>query len=187
MEYSENKVTKEVLMYACGYCGTAYRDKLNADFCHSARTCTECGVVIGKKNYYTKCESCMIKSKVAAEKVLFDNARKMTVKEYAEEFGENPIFFNDKYYYDVEDIFYSIDEEDDKPNYVWGTKSTTITLDAENIISNFEENCELEDYSMDSDAQKEVFEFCKQWNDKHAQTVYYENSDVVVILDEEEK
>ena len=185
MESKEDKVTNELTVYACGYCGKLWKEKSDADFCHSDRTCTECGVVIGKKNYYTKCESCMIKSKVAAEKVLFDNARKMTVKEYAEEFGENPIFFNDEYYYDVEDIFDSIDEEDNKPNYVWGTKATTITLDAENIISNFEENCELEDYSMDYDAQKEIFEFCKQWNEKHAQTVYYQDKKVAIILDKE--
>lgn len=189
MESSENKVTKEVTVYSCGYCGKLYRDKVDADFCHSDRTCTECGIVIGKVNYYTKCDFCINKSKLAAEKVLFDNARKMTVKEYSEEFGDNPLLLGDDYYYDVDSILdeiYSMDEEDN-PTYVWGTKSIEITLDAENIISNFEENCELEDYSMDSDAQKEIFEFCKQWNEKHAQTVYYQDEKIAVILDKEDK
>jgi len=180
----ENKETKEVLVYACGYCGTTYRDKENADFCHSARTCTKCGIVIGKVNYYTKCDSCIEKSKIAAEKVLFDNARKMTVKEYGEVSPDNPLFFNDEYYYDIEYVLDEIDAEDETPKYVWGTKSIEITLDAENIISNFEENCELEDYSMGSDAQKEIFEFCNQWNEKHAQTVYCQNDKIAVIINQ---
>jgi len=182
----ENKETKEVLMYACGYCGTAYRDKVNADFCHSARTCAECGIVIGKVNYHTKCDFCITNSKLAAEKVLFDNARKITVKEFGEEFGDNPLLLGDNYCFDIDSILdeiYGMDEED-RPNYVWGTKGTEITLDADYIISNFEENCELEDYSMDSDAQKEIFEFCKQWNEKHAQTVYYQNDKIAVIINQ---
>lgn len=182
----ENKPSKEMLVYACGYCGKVYRDKKQADMCHSDRTCDDCGVVIGKASYSTICDSCMVIRKNKKIQDLYNKATKMSYDEYMKLHPEYPVVHNDEFYFD--DLDYLLekceDEDDSIPNWVWGAELQIKTLDPYRIIEQFEEDCELEDYSMDSDAQKEIIEFCKQWNEKHSQKVYYEDNKVVVLLPE---
>ena len=178
----ENKATVETTVYACGYCGKLWRNKEDADMCHMDRTCDECGVVIEKKSYYTLCDSCRIKKEQKKIQDLYDKATKISYDEYMKLYY--PVVHNDVFYFDDLDYLLekSEDEDDSMPNWVWGARLSNIKLDPYDIIQNFEENVELDDYGMDKSAVNEIVEFCKQWNEKHSQDVYYEDNSVVVLL-----
>lgn len=181
------KETKEVLVYSCGYCGKLYRNKEQADYCHSDRTCGECGIVIGKDDYYINCKSCRDKKERDKLQSLIDKASKLTYNEYMELNPDYPVVYNDEYFFD--DLDYLLDKihdnEDENP-IVWGAKETIIELDPYFIIQNFEENCELEEFEMDKEAVKKIKQFCTEWNDKYSQVVYYEDNKVLIILNEDE-
>lgn len=176
------KETKEVTVFACGYCGKLYYEKEQADFCHADRTCMTCGKVIGKKNYYLDCEECRIKKAQLKQQEVYDKARKMTLEEYYKEFPEYPLVWDDNYYFEVEDMEYSFEKED-MPKWVWGAKQTISKLDPYSIVEHFEENTGLEDFELGKAEVTEIVEFCNQWNNKHGVEVYYEDTGIVVLLD----
>ena len=182
-ENLKNKETVEVVVYACGYCGQLWRNKEDADLCHMDRTCSECGTLIEKKSYYTLCDSCKIKKEEEKMQKMYNNARKITYKEYVRESPDNHLYMDGNFYSEAEDMEYSFEKED-MPEWVFGTKKVYVKLDAESIVQQFEENCELEDYYMDEQAKGEIYDFCEKWNEKHSQDVYYEDMSVVVLLED---
>ena len=183
-----NKPTVETTVYACGYCGKLWRKKEDADMCHMDRTCDDCGVIIEKKSYYTLCDSCRIKKEQKKTQDLYDKAIKISYEDYMGLYPDYPVVYNDVFYFD--DLDYLLekceDEGDSIPKWVWGTKLSNIKLDPYDIIQQFEENVELDDYEMNKSAVNEIVEFCRQWNEKHSQNVYYEDNSVIVLLEQGE-
>lgn len=178
----EMKETKEVLVYACGYCGELYYKKEQADYCHADRTCSKCGIVIGKDDYYTNCKSCRDKKELEKQQELYDKARKMTYEEYTKEFPEHWLCWGDRYYQEPEDMEYDFEEESDTPKWVWGTSENITMLDGYDIVSNFEENTEIEDFELGKTEFNEILEFCKEWNKKYSVKSYSESNKIAVIL-----
>jgi DNA-directed RNA polymerase subunit RPC12/RpoP len=175
--------TKEQLVYACGHCGKLFRAKKDADFCHTDRTCNTCGAVIGKLDYYTSCQNCRTEKQRKADEEAFKKATKMTVDEYVKAFPQNPIVYNDAWFFNVEDIYEQFyDSEDETPEYVWGTECKFQTIDYSDVVQDFEEHVEIEDYELDDVAVKELKEFFEQWNKKYGQDVYYESNKIAVLL-----
>ena len=183
-----NKPTVETTVYACGYCGKLWRKKEDADMCHMDRTCDDCGVIIEKKSYYTLCDSCRIKKEQKKTQDLYDKAIKISYEDYMRLHPDYPVVYNDAFYFD--DLDYLLEKCEDEgesiPKWVWGTKLEISKLDPYYIIQNFEENTNLEDFEMDKVAVNKIIEFCKDWNDKHSQKVYYEDNSVVVLLEQGE-
>jgi hypothetical protein len=179
--------TKEKTVYTCGYCGQPYWDKSKADLCHNDRICADCGDVMGKRSYYTVCNTCQVKKRIAKEQELFDKAIKITFKDYCLDYTSDYLYIDDKYVY-LDDLEYEFDdyEDEDLPKFMWATKPEVIMLCDEEIIQDYEEHCEIEDYEMDREAMDEIGIFCKQWNEKHAQTVFYEDRSIAVLLSKED-
>lgn len=177
--------TKKVEMYECGYCAVAHKTKEDADYCHNDGTCLKCGVKIFKRDYYLKCKSCRDIEEQEKSKLLYEKARKMTYEEYIKEYPEHFLCLNDKYYSEFEDMEYDFDE-DDFPKWTYGTTKTLVKLDSNRIISDFEESCGLEDFYLNRQEVIEIQEFCNQWNEKYAEDVYYENTNIIVLLNKEE-
>ena len=179
--------TKEKIVYTCGYCGQPYWDKRRADLCHNDKTCTDCGAIMGKTSHYTICNVCLDKKQFIKRQELFFKAKKVTLKDYCKDYKSDYLYFEDKYI-SVDDLEYEFDDYEDEnlPNFVWATKPDIIMLSDEDIIQSFEEHCEIEDYEMDKEAKDEIGVFCKQWNEKHAQTVFYEDTSVAVLLNKED-
>lgn len=181
---TENKHTsKEKVVYSCERCGKMYYERERADLCCNDKSCRKCGTKIDKKDYYMDCVHCRNKAKIEKENELFNNANKLTVEEYTNQFPNHPFFLNDNYYHELEyleDEYF--DDEENMPKYVWGTSVEKVELDYYDIIERFEEGVRLEDYEADKVAIDELKEFCKQWNDKHAPNVYWQDTSIVVLL-----
>lgn len=179
------KETNEVLVYACGYCGKLYHNREQADTCHADRTCSACGVVIGKESYKTLCSSCEHTKKLNKLTEKINNATRMTYDEYVNEYPNYPVVYNDDYYLDDYDyLLEKIEEFEDTEPMIWGTTKKVETLDAYAIIERFEEGVELEDYSMDKEEVDAIVKFCNEWNEKYGVDVYYENSKILIILED---
>jgi len=180
--------SKETLVYECNLCHELYYDKSKADYCCQDRTCSICGIVIGKNDYYTICEACKNKKQIERQQELFEKAEKLTWVEYQEKYPNHMISWGDNYYPDIDyiyDEFY--DNEDELPDYVWGTTVSEIEICPFELIQDFEERADIEDYEMDSSAASELIEFFKDWNKRNPQTIYYETNKVAILINKEEK
>lgn len=174
--------SKEVTVFSCGYCGKLYYSKDQAIECHSDRTCQTCGAPIGKKNYYLDCENCRAEKERNKTLELFNKATKYTVDEYIEKFPDYYACHSGDRYFMPEDYEYEFEWNDEIPEFVWGTKKTSIGLNADNIIQDFEENVYIEDYNINEEAAKSIVEFCENWNEKYEQEVYMEDTSIAIIL-----
>lgn len=177
--------TKELTCYSCGYCGKLYRNKQQADECHGDRVCCDCGKVIGKQSYNLRCKSCDAKFDFNKVRNLYNKAEKLTYEEYVEKYKNNPIVIGDEYYFGIDDYLYDIesyDGNDDVAKWAWGTKSSVATINCGDILDRFIEEVNLEDYDVVQEGVVEIENFCKDWNEKYAETVYYEDNSVVVLL-----
>ena len=181
--------TSEILVYKCGYCGKIYRTKESADLCHSDRTCVTCGKVIGKKDYYSECESCRNKKSIEKELERFSLAEKLTIEQYDDKYPNHMIIWNDEFYY-IDDLDMLLEDylfenpEDKIPKYVWGTEEDVLELDPYSIIENFEENSDLDEFSLDKEECNSIKDFCKEWNSKYSSKVYRHTNKVAVLLRE---
>ena len=176
------EVFKEVTVFSCGYCGKLYYDKDQAIECHSDRTCQTCGTPIGKRSYYLLCDNCRIEKEKNKMLELFNKSTKYTIDEYIKNFPDYYACYDGDRYFMPDDYEYEFEWKDEVPEFVWGTKKTSITLDPESIIQNFEENVEIEDYRMDDKAVESIDSFCNDWNKKYAQDVFYEDTSVAILL-----
>jgi len=178
------KASKEVSVWACGYCGKFYYNKEQADFCHADRTCSKCGATIGKTDYYTACKSCRDKTRHEQLQGTINKAIKMTYAEYMAKCPEYPVIYGDEFFFDDYDCLLDrIREGDNKTPIIWGSKKVNVTLDAYDIVERYEEQVEIEDFSLDKQKIDEIKEFCSKWNEKHAQDVYYEDNSIFIVLE----
>ena len=172
--------SKEVKVFACGYCGKLYREKTNADFCHNDKTCGTCGKVVGKTDYYIDCKECRDKKEEQKEKERFDKAAKLSYKEYEKD-CEGYLFVNDEIYYFIEDLEDAFEE--DMPKYAWAASMETKGLISDDLVEDFESSLQLDDYQLQEDAVKKIEDFCRNWNEVHGVDVYYPDYSRAVILD----
>lgn len=177
----------EIVAYKCSKCGTAYQSREYAKKCCMPKICEDCGCEIPHNSYYIVCDSCRSKREAAKEKERFNKAKQYTFKDapessyqcmYSEVYGEN-----EGYFFDLDELEEYCQENDiAMPEYVWGTKLTRISMDADSII---ESACEKlhEDAEDQIDDREELQEMLNKWCEKQSGTdTYYVDYNVAILI-----
>jgi hypothetical protein len=113
------KGTDEVIAYACAECKCVWKQKhLAVDCCN--KWC-KCGGDLRKG--YSLCEKCGMEFSEKVERRRFDDAEKVSWREY-----DGPVFFDGKYWESVDAFSVSFDGE--YPKYLWACYKFGLTLDA---------------------------------------------------------
>lgn len=173
------KVTLEG--YICEKCGKVYAgngngtDKYLADTCCKQYYCEDCGKPTEK--YWLVCEKC-------AEKRKFKKAKKMSYSEYEEQFPDYPIYYNEDFFWEIEDL-----EEKQQslglemPKYVWGTIKERVEVNIQQALEDAEENSNLEDFYFEN--KQELIDFVEKWNKDNGTDAFYQSYNIAVLLDSE--
>ena len=163
---------KGVTLYQCEKCNQYYWTKQSAEKCCPTRYCEDCGKEL--TNYFSVCEKCH-------EKRIYDRAEKLTYEEYVKKYPNNMLYYNEKYYGDLEELLDSfIDEE--IPKYCYGTTAEKIEIDIDYAIENAEED--MEDSFFDREGLEELRKYVEEWNKKYGYNSFWENEKVIVIIKE---
>lgn len=156
------------------------------------KVCKHCGKHLNRNEYRCECYGAKAerqKKQDEKEQEYFEKATKLTLEEYQEKYPDNMIVYGDEFYADIdtllEDLYYDYDESFEFPKYVWGTKKIRAEIDADSAIERTLEDT-YEDANFCDKAEEELFDFIKQWNEKHGLD-YYIESNIVVLLPEELK
>jgi hypothetical protein len=165
--------------YKCEKCSQLYYNESSAINCCKSGNCNSCGKEISQ--YRSECDECIKKQK-------FKSATKYTYEQYVKEFPDNYIFYNDKYYRDIEELsedIYEYDCEDkvEFPKYVYGTNEIIIDIDIENVICNAEEDSDVEDFEFNN--TKELIDFVNKWNKNNSQKTYAMTYNKVIYVSKE--
>jgi hypothetical protein len=111
--------------------------------------CPDCGNETGKSTWCNN-ESCRRKRDEESESRLYEKAVKYTLenvpKEYCEYFFTDTYGYDNGYFTDIDSLEdYCKDNDIDIPKFIWGTSSKSLSIDADNIVSN-----ELEEWYEDA-------------------------------------
>lgn len=173
----------QIYGYKCEKCGKIFAgggigtDEYLANICCKQYYCEDCGKPTEKYNMV--CGECMEKRK-------FDKAKKMSYSQYVQEFPNYMIWFNDKYYMELEELIEDLECDDlPIPEYVWGTEKERIEINIENEIENTEQNSDLEDFYFDN--TKELIDFVEKWNKENGTDAYYMSYNIAIVLTPEER
>lgn len=161
----------KIKAYQCEKCGKVYTDKYLAEICCKQYHCEDCGKETEK--YRMLCQEC-------AEKRRYEKAEKMTYKEYCEKYPDYPLFLDDEYYWELEDLIDRF-EEGEEPKYCYGTTKERVELDIDNAIDNAEEELPEDDFF---DNKKELYEFVDKWNKLNGRDVFYENTKLIILIND---
>ena len=176
--------SKDVTCYKCDKCGQVYREKVFADNCCKPKKCEDCGCELPGKYYYVVCDSCK-------EKRTYNKARKYSYEEYMELHKDDYYCLVngvDNFYTDIDDLFDSLGEEEFKEiKYCYGICKEHMELDYESIIQEFEENVDIEDWSVDKEGYNEFKLFLEKWNKEYGTDRYSLDDKVVILIDDKLK
>lgn len=177
----------EIVAYKCSKCGAAYQSRKHAEKCCMPKICEDCGCEIPHNSYYVVCDSCRSKREAVKEKERFNKAKHYTFEDapessyqcmYSEVYGTN-----EGYFFDLDELEEYCQENDiEIPEYVWGTKLTKISMDADSII---ESACEElhEDAEDQIDDREELQEILDKWCEKQSGTdTYYVDYSVAILI-----
>ncbi len=170
------KRVDNIPLYMCTECGILYGDRLQAELCHKKYFCEDCGAEAPKYHFY--CDDC-------SKKREYERATKMTYDEYIQKYPGNMIVYGDTYYMELEDLLDELEEEEIE-DYIYGTEKERIEIDADCILSDLEDNADVEDFYIDDVGKEELYNFVEQWNKKYGQEVYYINKDIIILLPDKE-
>lgn len=169
--------------FMCEKCGRVYAgggigtDEYLANMCCKQYYCEDCGEPTEK--YWLVCPEC-------AEKRKFNKAEKMSYSEFEKRFPNYPIYFNEDFFWDIEDLKEKQFCEGVKmPEYVWGTMKERVEINIEQAIEDAEENCGLEDFSFDN--TKSLVEFVEKWNEENGTDSFFQTDKIVIVLTPEER
>ncbi len=173
------KVTIEA--YKCEKCGGLFYSENSAINCCKSSNCKSCGKEISQ--YRNECDECLEKQK-------FESAKKYTYEQYVKEFPDNYIYYNDKYYPNMDelldDIYYnSVGDKIEFPEYVYGTNEFIIDIDIENVICNAEDDSDVEDFEFNN--TKELIDFVNEWNERNSSKAYAMTYKTIVYVPEDMK
>lgn len=162
--------------YKCKTCGKVYIDKYLAELCHKKYYCEVCGKET--ERYWLICDSCR-------EKKQYNEATKISYKEYLEKYPGYMIYDGSDYYQDLDELI-EMYEWDDKqlPEYVYGTIKERIEVNIENAIECAEEDSNCEDFSFDN--TEELIKYVDDWNKTNGTYMYYVNTKLIILLTEED-
>jgi len=152
--------------------------------------CTEgCGR-LKYSYYYTVCKECKDKKQeeieFRKEKEAFEKATKISFNDYDGMFLDNERAIDKEEF--EENLYYKILEDDNYPDYVYGTrKQHVINIDFKDIIYNAcEDGYEDMDSFLDYKGVDEIQNKIDEWIDKQgdANYIYYEDYKTVVLLND---
>lgn len=167
---------EKTVVWACGTCKRAADSKESALECCAPYVCDDCGKEV--KSY---CEDCSKKKQWAREKVTYDKAKKVMLSEY----GGDWLCCDhcDEYYPDVDSLLDAHDDEEELPDWAWGTYEVKFVLNAEDIIDQQLERDEFYDGAADNiskEAVQELQTFLTAWATKQDLKAYMIDNSVVV-------
>lgn len=194
--------TRERIAAYCGKCGQIYplslflagRDdallaaERAASQCCELKKCDVCGKTVQRK-HYSRCDECSAADEQKKEEYRFQKARKVSWDVYDSEPHGSMVCYNDEYYSDFDELRESL-YPNPMPEYVWGTTSERMKLDAREIIDNA---CEFQDMHEDAaqdiseDAEKELQAFLDAWCAAHSPTSYFCDFSIAVVLSDKER
>lgn len=163
---------KGVTLYQCEKCNRYYWTKQSAERCCPTIYCEDCGKEL--TNHCSVCEKCN-------EKRIYDRAEKLTYEEYIKKYPGNMLYYNEKYYADLEDLLDDFVGEK-IPEYCYGTTAEKIEIDIDYAIENAEED--MEDSFFDRYGLQELREYMQKWNREYGYNSFWENPKVIVIIPE---
>lgn len=169
----------EVKAYKCSKCGGAYLSKDVADKCCEAKYCEDCGKELPYKWYRTICSSC-------SDKREYDRATKISYNDYIVHHKDDyyTLCIGDKFYTDIDDLFDSLDEDEfEEIEHCNGVCKERMELNYDDILTNFEENVDIEDWQVDKEGYNELKVFLEQWNKKYGTDRYSCDNKVIVLID----
>lgn len=175
---------KEITCWQCSSCGRIYVSKDLAEECCVCRTC---GKPISKgKGYNRECSDCYHKRMTQVAEKRYQDAHKVSWEDYdgamvySELTGEYYDDFSPEYIRDA----WEASEEAPYPGYgamqLYGTSKHMIELEASRIQEDIESGDVYEGYEFTPDMERDLEEFCKAWNAKHADASYYPDYSVAI-------
>lgn len=172
--------------YRCSNCGQIYRSRLRAEQCCQPKECIKCGKELPGNWYCDTCTECLDKKR-------YEKAKKLSIHEWEEQYPISMVCLGeDQYFYDVDEALeYMAANYDDEDfmavTYVYGALPDRAELNCDNIIDQFEEEYDIEDFYVDDEGVKELREFLIEWNRKYGQTYYYRNDNIIIMIPDELK
>ena len=163
-------------IYACTECGRLYINEFEAELCHKKYICENCGAQAPQ--YHLICEKC-------AKKRDYENATKMSYEEYKEKYPDYMIYYGGEYYADLEDLLDCLKGKE-LDDYIYGTTKERIELDPYDMLTDLEDNADVEDFEIGEQAEKELCDFIFEWNKKYGQDFYYIDKNIIILLPNEE-
>ena len=178
-------MSKEITLtgFMCDKCGKIFAtgnkqsDKYLADNCCKQYYCEDCGKPLPKYQYV--CDSCLDKRR-------FEKATKMSYSEYIKEYPDYPIYYDEEFYWELEDFLdYCKSEDIPIPEFVYGTYKEPVEIDIESTIQETEENSDIEDFYFEN--TQELIDFVNDWNKENGTACYYQDIMTCIVLTPEEK
>lgn len=169
---------KEVMIngYTCLKCNHTYIDKHTAEVCCKQYYCKVCGVKTPA--YHIMCGKCR-------EKEVFETAEKVSIEDYHERFPDNKVFYRGEYFSSPTSCLKMRKwRKLNAPEYIWGTDSYEVEIDADSVIEDMITNSSLEDFEVEKSGYNELREFLKEWNQKYGTTAYMQN-DIAILIPKE--
>lgn len=173
----------QVTGYMCEKCGKIYAgggigtDEYLANMCCKQYYCEDCGKPTEKYNYV--CPEC-------SEKRKFIKAKKMSYAKYIKEFPDYPIYFNEQFFWELDELKDQIECNDQEmPEYVWGTIKERVEVDIVTAIEDAEDNSNLEEFYFEN--TKELIDFVKEWNKENGTDAYYQTYNIAIVLSPKER
>lgn len=165
------KEIKNITIYQCEKCHRYYWNRESADKCCQTRRCEKCNKEL--HNYSGLCESCR-------DKQVYDKAKKMTYEDYIKTNPSHMLYYNEKYYEDLESL---LDDYCDEPAFCYGTIKDKITIDIDWAIESAEED--MDDSYFDENGLKELRSYMKNWNEKYGYNSFWKDENTIIIIKNE--
>jgi len=132
---SPDGTTEPTGIYECTACHNFYSyDKELADECCAPKICPDCGNVIPKSSYHTKCGMCLTNDKIEKFK---------TKIKFVDEQYDDVIWVEEEWYDSIDDYVEQtfLEEEDIQEVYAYASENYKIQLNADHILEDIEESC----------------------------------------------
>ena len=162
-------------VWACGNCERIAGTEKQARHCYpcAPKACDRCGDRVEPRGY---CRPCSEIRSYEKEQAAFEKAKKIEEKHY-----NGPVVYNNKFYHDVDDICYDLEDDEEFPKWAWACTSHHPSYDASDMLQHVDENSMLEE-GIDWDDTKGLFEFVDKWFEKQSAYWWEEDNSRAVLL-----
>lgn len=167
---------EKIALWGCGTCHMSARSREDAIACCAPWVCEKCG-----KETKSYCEDCSKKEQFAKAQAQYDRATKVMLSEYSEDWV--CCDHCDEYYPDVDSLLDAHEDDEELPDWAWGTYEVKFNLYAERIIENELEREDFYDGAQDQISKVAVEElqtFLTAWAAKQDLKAYMVDNSVVV-------